>query len=114
MRFEHLKTRVHREDESIAPFPRRHLPGLTRVLGRQFVVKRDDHRLFAGKVAIQEPDTDACLLRDLPKCRRFIAAGGDQLHRCAIEVIPRRGTLGALARWTAAFSLLDIFSEHVH
>ena len=94
--------------------PGRHVRGLTRVLGRQFVVERDDDGLFAREVAIEEADADPRFFRDIPKRRRLIAAGGDQLHRRGIQAVPRRGTLGSLTRRPAPFSWLDIFSEHVH
>ena len=97
----------------------RHRPGgmsagLARVIGRQFVVERDDDGLLAREIAIQEADADARFLRDIPKGRRFVAARGDQLHRGGIQAVPRRGTLRSLARRTAPFPRLDILSEHVH
>ena len=114
MRLEYLEARVQGEDEAVAPSPRRHLGTLTRVLGRQFVVERDDDGLFAGEVAIEESDADARFFGDITKGRRFIAAGCDQSHRRGIQPVPRCGTLGGLTRWPAPFARLDILSEHVH
>jgi hypothetical protein len=114
MRLEYAETPVQGEDEAVAPSPWRHLRRLTRVLRRQFVVERDDDRLLAREVAIQESDADARFLRDIPKGGRFITAGCDQLHRCGIEAIPRHRALRGLAGRAAAFSRLDILSEHVH
>ena len=114
MRLEDMEARLQGEDEAVSPSPERHLGSLARVLRRQLVVERDDDCLLAGEIAIEEADADPGLLRDIAKRCRVVATGGDELDRRGIQAVSCRGTLGGPARWTTAFSGLDILSEHVH
>ena len=114
MRPEDLEAGGQGEDKSVAPSPDRHVRSATRVVRRQFVVKRDDDGLFAREVAIQESDTDARVFGDLAQGRRFVAAGCDQFHRRRVQPIPCRGTLEGRSWRPATFPWFDIFSEHVH
>ena len=84
MRSEDIEAGLQGEDEAVTPPAGRHIRGLARIIGRQFVVERDDHGLLAREVAIQEADADPRLFRDIAKRCRLIAASGDQLYRRGI------------------------------
>ena len=114
MRFEDVEARRQGEDEAVTPPAGRHIRGLARIVGRQFVIERGDHGLLAREVAIQEADADTRLRRDIPKGCRFVTARGNQLHSGRVQAVPGLGTLGCLASGTAPFSRLDIFCKHVH
>ena len=114
MRLENVEARLQGEEKAVSPAPRGHLFGSASVVGRQLVVERDDDGLFAREVAIQEADAHPRLFRDVPECRRFVAANGDQLQCRGIQAFPRGSTLGRWARRPAPLSGLDIFSKHVH
>ena len=70
----------------------------------ELVVERDDDRLLAREVSIQQPDADAGLVGDLPQRRRLVASSGDQPDRRGIQAVSCRGPLQGLAPWTAPFS----------
>jgi hypothetical protein len=114
VRLEYIETRLQGEDEAVTPPPGWHVCGLARIVGRQFVVQRDDDGLLAREVAIQEADADTSLLRDIPEGCRFVAVGGNELHGRRVETDPGLSTLGCLAAGTAPLSRLDNFDEHVH
>ena len=114
MRLEDMEAGLQREEEAVTPFPGRHVRGLPRVIGGQFVVERDDDGLLAREIAIEESDADTRLLRDVPKRRRLVAAGGNQLRSPCRRGGPwPRRPAGSAGR-PAPFARLDIFSEHVH
>ena len=94
--------------------PARHFHRLSRVIGRQLVVERDDDGLFAREIAIEQADADARVFRDIAERRRFVAARCDQPERRCIEPFPCRDSLGRRPGRATPFSRLDIFSEHVH
>src|SRR5439155_15239149 len=114
MRLQYLQACVQREYETVAPLPWLHARSLTRVIRRELLIERDDDRLLAWKIAIEQADADPRLFRDIPQGRRLVPAPGDQPHCRGVHPVSRCGALGRLARGPASLARLDILSEHVH
>src|SRR6185503_11008604 len=110
---EHFQAGLQRERETIAPAAARHRGGGAGEVRRQFFIQRDDDRLLAWEVSIQQSHADAGLLGHIAERRRCVAPLRHLPDRNAIEALPRRGALRRLARGTAP-ATLDIFGEHVY
>src|SRR5688572_7489227 len=106
-----MEAHLQGEEEAVAPFTGGHVRRLPRVLGRQFVVEREDDGLFAWEIAVEKANADPCFLRDISKGCRVIAASGDQVGRGGIQAIPCCGALRCWTGRTPPFTRLDIFSE---
>ena len=114
MRVQNLQAGFERNEKPIAPFACVHARGLSGVSGGELVVQRDDDRLFAREIPVQQPHADASLLRDVAQRRRLVAAVRDHPDRGLIQAVSRGRTLRSLAGRTPTCSWLDILNEHVH
>src|SRR5204862_7983021 len=111
---QHLEARLEGEEETVAPLARRDGRRPPGVVGGELVVERDDDRLLAGEVAIEEADADVRRLRDVAQRGRLVAARRDHPLRRRIQTVPADVPLDGLTGGPASFSRLLNISEHVH